>query len=53
MFEDAYHAAKTAKDAGFRVVGVYDASEPEADKLRGIAELYTTDYQNLDALFDA
>ncbi|MBD8960221.1 MAG: HAD family phosphatase, partial [Clostridiales bacterium] len=53
VFEDAYHAAKTAKDAGFRVVGVYDASEPEADKLRGIAELYTTDYQNLDALFDA
>lgn len=53
VFEDAYHAAKTAKDAGFRVVGVYDASEPEADKLRSIAELYTTDYQNLDALFDA
>ncbi len=53
VFEDAYHAAKTAKDAGFRVVGVYDVSEPEADKLRGIAELYTTDYQNLDALFDA
>lgn len=50
VFEDAYHAAKTAKDAGFCVVGVYDASEPEAEKLRGIADFYTVDYQNLDAL---
>ena len=38
VFEDAYHAAKTAKNAGFRVVGVYDTSEPEQEKLRGIAE---------------
>ena len=29
VFEDAYHAAQTAKKAGFMVVGVYDASNKE------------------------
>lgn len=51
VFEDAYHAAKTAKDAGFRVVGVYDASEPEQEKLRGIVERLTTDYTDIPADF--
>ena len=51
VFEDAYHAAKTAKDAGFRVVGVYDASEPEQEKLRGIVERLTMDYTDIPADF--
>ena len=29
MFEDAYYAARTAKAAGFYVVGVYD---PDSDR---------------------
>lgn len=51
VFEDAYHAAKTAKNAGFRVVGVYDVSEPEQEKLRGIAERLTTDYMDIPTDF--
>jgi len=29
VFEDAYHAAKTAYNAGFRVVGIYDKSSAD------------------------
>jgi len=39
VFEDALHAAITAKNAGFRVVGVYDATaEGDWDTLRKIAD---------------
>ncbi|MBO5261179.1 MAG: bifunctional hydroxymethylpyrimidine kinase/phosphomethylpyrimidine kinase [Coprococcus sp.] len=44
VFEDGYHAAHTAKQAGFRVVGIYD--ESSADKQQ---ELYAdSDYYYRD-----
>lgn len=44
VFEDALHAAKTAKKAGFLVAGVYDASaERDQEELASIADWYITD----------
>lgn len=41
VFEDAYHAAKTAHDAGFYVVGVYDAaSEAAQEQLKAVSHVY-------------
>ncbi len=41
VFEDALHAARTAKKAGFRVVGVYDPSAQEdRDALRQVCDWY-------------
>ncbi len=40
VFEDAYHAALTAKNAGFYVVGVYDKSEKKTEKIKEFADLY-------------
>ncbi len=40
VFEDAYHAAKTAKDAGFYVVGIYDRYEKRSEELRKLADDY-------------
>ena len=44
VFEDALHAAKTARDAGFPVCGVYDASAGEDQpRLRALATWYVRD----------
>ena len=41
VFEDALHAIKTAKGAGFPVVAVYDPSEAEhSDEIRSLANAY-------------
>ena len=40
--EDATHAARTAKKAGFVVLGVYDAAEEEKDQLITLADYYVT-----------
>jgi HAD superfamily hydrolase (TIGR01509 family) len=49
VFEDADSAAKTAKDAGFKVAGVYDeAFEDFQDELKRISDIYITDYNDLD-----
>ena len=44
VFEDALYAAKTAKDDGFSVVGVYDAYEPNQLMLKNISDVYIKDY---------
>ncbi len=50
VFEDAIHAARTARDAGFKVVGVYDAWEPETVKLQAMVYRYTKDFSEMEAL---
>ncbi|MEL7654699.1 MAG: HAD family phosphatase [Bacillota bacterium] len=41
VFEDALHAIQTAKSAGFRTVGVYDASSKENwGEIKKISEIY-------------
>lgn len=41
VFEDALYAIKTAKNAGFRTVGVYDASNmDDLDEIKRISDIY-------------
>lgn len=40
VFEDALHAARTAKAAGFPVAAVFDAHEPGQAALRSLADFY-------------
>ena len=43
-FEDAIHAARTAKRDGFVLVGVYDKSEKRAEELKALSDCYITDF---------
>ena len=47
VFEDALYALRTAKAAGFRTAAVYDASEPEQEEMRHLAEYYIQSYEEL------
>ncbi len=45
VFEDALHAVRTAKEAGFRVAAVYDASsEADQPEIRALADYYIRSY---------
>ena len=46
VFEDAYHAAKTAADDGFPVAALFDASEDEQDALKKAAKLYLRSFED-------
>lgn len=46
VFEDALHAADTAKNAGFPVAGVYDASEYAQNELQVCSDVYITDFRS-------
>lgn len=48
IFEDALYAAKTAKKAGYNVVGIYDKSEPEQEELKKLVDIYIHNYNELD-----
>lgn len=47
VFEDAYHCVKTAKSAGFRVIGIYDRYEPEAEKTKSLCDDFAQDYTDI------
>ncbi len=44
VFEDALYAAKTAKQNGYNVVGIFDSSEQKAKELKEIADIYIYNY---------
>ena len=44
VFEDAFHALKTAKNDGFLVAAVYDSHEPEQDEMKSISDYYVKDF---------
>jgi HAD superfamily hydrolase (TIGR01509 family) len=48
VFEDALYAAKTAKKAGYNVVGICDKSEPEQEELKNLVDIYIHNYSELD-----
>lgn len=50
VFEDAYHAAKSAKDGGFVVCGVYDESENEP--VEDICDFYIKSFTEAGEYFD-
>lgn len=53
VFEDALHAIKTAKDAGFRTVGVYDASGMEnLEEIKFISDVYLKELDNFNVFLD-
>ena len=47
VFEDAIYAVRTAKQADFPVVAVYDPSEKQQDSLQKIADVYIKDYKSM------
>ncbi len=50
VFEDAYYAAKTAKDAGYFVVGIYDKYEKQIENLKNIADVYINSFSETEKL---
>lgn len=53
VFEDAIHAIKTAKAAGFTVAGVYDkSSQIEQSEIIKIADYYISSFKNWSELYD-
>ena len=51
VFEDALHALKTAKKAGFQTVGVYDAaSDDRQAEIRRESRFYIRSFQEIDAV---
>jgi len=48
VFEDALHAARTAKADGFAVAAVYDGHEERQEELRALADVYLTDFSHTD-----
>ena len=52
VFEDALYAAITAKNAGYSVAAVYDASEKDPEKLAATADWYCQNWEDfpLEAL---
>lgn len=50
VFEDALHAAETAKRAGFPLVAVWDVSEKEQERMKELGDIYMTDYEQWDDL---
>lgn len=48
VFEDALHAIRTAKNAGFRVAAVYDPSaEDDQEEIRAIADYYIRSFEEM------
>lgn len=52
VFEDAYHAAQTAKNAGFKLCGVFDKFEQDTEKVKNISDLYFESLSGADKFFD-
>ena len=51
VFEDALYAIKTAKAAGFKVIGVFDASSFEnTDEIKQISDIYIEELDELDGI---
>lgn len=52
VFEDALHAAATAKRAGFRLVGIYDAASFGVQyDLRDLSDYYMLDFTDFDGFY--
>lgn len=51
VFEDALHAARTAKADGFPVAAVYDSHEKRQEELKALADIYLTDFSEFDSFW--
>ena len=52
VFEDAIHAAQTAKNDGFTVVAVFDPSEKQQNELRALADCYLADFEHTEEFWN-
>ena len=52
VFEDALYAAKTAKENGYNVVGIFDNSEKNQLELKQIADIFINDYKEIICITD-
>lgn len=52
VFEDAYHAVRTAKEDGFVVAAVFDQSEKRQEEIRKLADFCIADYENMEAFWE-
>ena len=48
VFEDAYHAAQTAKTDGFITVAVYDSHEKRQEELKALSDVFLEDFTQLN-----
>lgn len=49
VFEDTFHALRTAGKAGFRTVGVYDSSSSkDLEQIRKTADIYLPEFKNFN-----
>lgn len=52
VFEDALHAAKTAKNAGFKLVGIYDDTSAAAEaELQELSDYFIYDFLDFDGFY--
>ena len=53
VFEDALHAIRTAKKAGFRTAGVYDrASDRDLAQIRDTADIYLPEFKSFELFWE-
>ena len=53
VFEDSLYALKTAKDAGFVTIGVYDAKgETDQEGVRNTGDFYIKELSEFPAVFE-
>ena len=50
IFEDALHAAQTAKQDGFCTIGVYDAYEEHQKELQSLCDGYLKDLRDTEQI---
>lgn len=52
VFEDALYAARTAKQAGFSVIGLHDESEPRQEELKQVSDYYAAGMRQVLSCYD-
>lgn len=52
IFEDALYAIRTAKSAGYRVIGVFDRSAGHADEIRALADRNIRSFEEMEDILN-
>lgn len=48
VYEDSFYAGRTAKNAGFYLVGVYDINDNQPQRLKDLSHAYIEDFEMID-----
>lgn len=52
IFEDALYAVKTAKKAGYHVVGVFDRSSGHDEEIKSLADIYIGSFEEMEEILN-